>query len=124
MLIYNKLIIIFIPKQNDRFYKIMENFNVEPLLPNVMCTFVVGQDAVYIEDLSDDCLIEVFYYLFCMCFPKLGLPRPSRLMRSKWYRNPFTRGTYSYKRYGFGDQETKNLAKPLVIYSLFALTIV
>ena len=49
-------------------------------MPNVVLGFLVGAEATYIEQLSEDCLKDVIYELFSKVFPKLNLPRPKQII--------------------------------------------
>ena len=59
----------------------LENFNVLPLHPNVLYGFAVGEDAMFIETLDDECLLDVIHELFRKCFPALEIPRPHKVYR-------------------------------------------
>ena len=63
------------------FYKIIDNFNVLPNNPNITYTFVVGEDAKFMENLSDECLNNVIFDLLQKAFPTLKLPKPIKMYR-------------------------------------------
>jgi hypothetical protein len=47
-----------------------------PHCPNVLEGLVAGEDAVFTESLSDECLIDVVSEILTKSFPNLHLPRP------------------------------------------------
>ncbi len=102
--------------KNHRFYKALDNFDVLPNLPNVLLCFTVGQDAVFIESLSDECLLDVINEIFSKCFAKLNLPKPKQIIRSKWNSDPFSCGSYTYIKTGSSINDCKALVQPLVIF--------
>lgn len=59
----------------------MDNFEVLPNLPSVLVCFVVGKDAQYIENLSEECLLDVVCELLEKCFYSLSLPKPKRVLK-------------------------------------------
>ena len=83
-------------------------------MPNVVLGFVVGYNASYIEQLSEECLIDVIYELFFNCFPKLNLPKPVKIIRSKWNEEKFTLGSYTYIKTGSTIQDVKAIVEPMV----------
>jgi monoamine oxidase len=88
-------------------------FELVPNMPNVLMCFTAGADSIFIETLSDECLIDVLCELFTKCFPKLNMPKPKQLLRSSWASDPFARGSYTYMRTGSSISDCKTLASPL-----------
>jgi monoamine oxidase len=83
-------------------------------MPNALLCFVAGADAIYIETLSDECLMDVICELFTKCFPKMNLAKPRQILRSSWASDPFARGSYTYMRAGSTISDCKTLATPIV----------
>lgn len=81
---------------------------------NVLFAFTVGEAAKYIENLEDECVLDVVHEIFLKSFPKTKLQRPKKLIRSKWYNNPLTFGSYSYTRAGTSPDCMNTLFEPLV----------
>jgi monoamine oxidase len=98
---------------NQTFYRLLDNFEVLPNMPNVLLCFTTGNDAVYIERLSDECLMDVLCELFAICFAKLKLPKPKQLVRSRWASEPFARGSYTYVKTGSSINDCRSLSQPL-----------
>ena len=46
-----------------------------------MCTFMTGNDGVYTESLSDECLIDTIHELLQKAFPKENFPVPKKIYR-------------------------------------------
>ena len=74
------------PNQNtfekgNKFYRALNNFEALQNAPNVFLCFTVGRAAVFLESLHEDCLIEVIHEIFSKTFPKLNLPKPSRVLQ-------------------------------------------
>jgi spermine oxidase len=99
--------------ENEKFYRALDNFEALPNMPNVLLCFTTGNDAVYIERLSDECLMDVLCELFAICFAKLKLPKPKQLVRSKWASEPFARGSYTYVKTGSTINDCRSLSLPL-----------
>jgi hypothetical protein len=66
---------------NNRFYKSFSSFDVMPKFKNVLFAFLVGDDSVRSESVSDNCIIDVIYEMLMKFFPGLNLPRPVSVVR-------------------------------------------
>ena len=82
---------------------------------NILFGFFVGEDSVFSESLSDECMIDIFAELLNKFFPKYKIPRPADIVRSKWKSNVLTQGSYSFPKVGSSMDDTKTLAKPVVV---------
>jgi hypothetical protein len=58
----------------------LDNFEVLPNLAHVLVCFTVGADAIFMERLEENCLIDVVGELFAKCFPQYNLPAPKRVI--------------------------------------------
>ena len=67
--------------QNSQFLKEFTNFELLPNHSNVLFSFVVGQNAVFIENLQDECLIDVIHEILTKSFPTYNLARPKQIIR-------------------------------------------
>ncbi len=56
-------------------------------MPNVLLGFIAGEDAKKIENIPEECLLDVINELLTKCFPKLKLKRPVRIIRFKFHLN-------------------------------------
>lgn len=67
-------------KKGNKFYRSLNNFEALPNSLNTFLCFMVGRDAVFVESLPEECLVDCVHELFAKCFPRLKLPRPSRVL--------------------------------------------
>lgn len=67
--------------QNSEFFKEFTNFELLPNHSNVLFSFVVGENAVFIENLQDECLIDVIHEILTKSFPTYNLARPKQIIR-------------------------------------------
>jgi hypothetical protein len=72
-------------KKDKDLFKAFDNFDVLPRLPNVLLGFFVGENAKKIENLDEECLIDLIYELFNKCFPKSKLPKPIKIIKLLFY---------------------------------------
>ncbi|CAF0706862.1 unnamed protein product [Brachionus calyciflorus] len=96
---------------NSDFFKAFDNYEKLPNHKNVLFCFNVGKNADYIEKLEDECILDVISELLERNFPFADLPKPIKVIRSKWNSNPNTRGTYSYIKVGSSIEDMKTLAQ-------------
>ncbi|KAK2585862.1 hypothetical protein KPH14_010456 [Odynerus spinipes] len=95
---------------------VFEFFTVD-YQPTVLCAWIVGQNARYIETLSDVDIIERLYFLLEIFLGKTyNIPRPDHMIRSKWYTNSNFRGSYSFRSMMSEELnvQAKDLAEPIV----------
>ncbi len=107
--------------KNNRFYKSFSSFDVTPKFKNVLYGDLTGDDSIFSENLPDECFIDVIYEMFSKFYPKLNLPKPSRVIRSKWTSNPYVKGSYSYIKVGSFPSDVLALASPIVFKILLFL---
>ena len=79
---------------------------------NIWATWFCGQDAVDVEDLSDQELAEEISQLLEKF---LGCPveRPKAVWRANWASDPHYLGSYSYNKMGTNRRERSILGEPL-----------
>ncbi|XP_015262677.1 PREDICTED: peroxisomal N(1)-acetyl-spermine/spermidine oxidase [Gekko japonicus] len=80
---------------------------------HVLCAFIAGEEAEFMETLTD---AEVLGDLTQMLRRVTGDPRlapPKNILRSRWRREPYTRGSYSYVAVGSSGDDIDALALPL-----------
>ncbi|XP_021918923.1 spermine oxidase-like isoform X2 [Zootermopsis nevadensis] len=68
--------------------------------PLVLCGWIVGPSARYMEQLSDEQVIDGCVELLQKFAGKgfnLTVPKPERMVRSAWSSNPHFRGSYSFR---------------------------
>lgn len=97
--------------KNPYFYRSFGSFEVLPKSPNILYTFIGGEDAKYLETIKDETtLVDIFDELFQRCFSDKNMPRPMRVLRSRWYSNEFEKGSYSFVKIGASIGDIKALA--------------
>ena len=65
----------------NRFYKSFSTFDVLPKFKNILFAFLVGEDSIKSENVSDECFKDVIYELLLKFYPRLNLPRPINIIR-------------------------------------------
>lgn len=50
-------------------------------MPNVLYTFISGENAKFIETLENNVLAEIIYEMLSKCFNKLSIPKPKYLIK-------------------------------------------
>ena len=122
----------------SQFYKSFNLLTVPPKRRNIFFSFFTGDNSIYSESLSDECMIDVISDLLTKFFPKLKIPRPKALVRleffiqlvmfvvlvlfyifdekkrSKWSSNQFVKGSYSFTKVGSTIADTKTLGQSVV----------
>ena len=81
-LILTKNIFLYIVK-NPTFYKYFTSWDIDPRNRNVINSFITGKNAKYIEDLDNECLLEILYEMLVKCFPNFEWPKPLTLIKFK-----------------------------------------
>ncbi|XP_076463866.1 peroxisomal N(1)-acetyl-spermine/spermidine oxidase-like [Babylonia areolata] len=78
-----------------------------------LVAWISGEGAVVMESVSESEVKDVLHEILVMFLGKADLPPPSRLIRSEWYKNPYTRGAYSYLPIGVRLDKQDQLSQPL-----------
>jgi spermine oxidase len=65
----------------SQFYKSFNVLTVPPKRRNIFFSFFTGENSIYSESLSDECLIDVMNDLLTKFFPQFNIPRPKALVR-------------------------------------------
>ncbi|CAF1378465.1 unnamed protein product [Rotaria magnacalcarata] len=105
--------------------KSITGFHVHPRLPNVLVTRISGEAAKYIETIPDDLLAMAFQELLYHFYPDNQTPKPEQLIRSRWFNEPFIRGSHTFIKIGSSMHDIKQLAvpwpnkpaKPLILFA-------
>ncbi|RZF42552.1 hypothetical protein LSTR_LSTR016938 [Laodelphax striatellus] len=85
-------------KRNLAWAKDVFGFFVVDNMPDVLCGWIVGSSARQMEKETDQTVQDVSYELLNRFFgKKFNIPRPTAILRSKWYSYPYTRGSYSFR---------------------------
>ncbi|TRY53719.1 hypothetical protein DNTS_020269 [Danionella cerebrum] len=79
---------------------------------HVLCGWIAGRESEYMETLSED---EVLHTVTQLLLKFTGNPtlRPRKLLRSQWFHDLYSCGSYSYVAKGCSGRDIENLAEPL-----------
>jgi hypothetical protein len=67
--------------KNKEFYKYFASWEILPKNNNILYSEIAAESAEYIEELEEECLIDVLHEMFTKCFPGLSIPRPVSVIR-------------------------------------------
>ncbi|XP_033835905.1 peroxisomal N(1)-acetyl-spermine/spermidine oxidase [Periophthalmus magnuspinnatus] len=79
---------------------------------HLLCGWIAGHESEYMETLSDQEVTQAVTQLIRR-FTGNPILTPKRVLRSQWFHNPWTCGSYSFPGTGCSSQDLKNLAEPL-----------
>ncbi|XP_018419598.1 PREDICTED: peroxisomal N(1)-acetyl-spermine/spermidine oxidase [Nanorana parkeri] len=82
-------------------------------LGHVLCGFIAGEEAEYMESLSDEEVLSSMTSLLRQFTGNPELPPPISILRSQWHSQPYTGGSYSYVAVGSSGSDIQILAEPL-----------
>ncbi|CAF0888888.1 unnamed protein product [Brachionus calyciflorus] len=105
---------------DSEFFKAFDNFEKLHNQKNILFCFTAGKDAEYIENLEDECILDVISELLERSFPYANLPKPIKIIRSRWNSNAYSRGSYSYIRVGSSIEDMNTLAETVENKLFFA----
>ncbi|XP_053730414.1 peroxisomal N(1)-acetyl-spermine/spermidine oxidase [Synchiropus splendidus] len=79
---------------------------------HILCGWIAGHESEYMETLPEQ---EVFNAVTQLIRRFTGNPTitPRRVLRSQWYNDPWTCGSYTYPGVGSSDQDLENMMEPL-----------
>ncbi|KAM9848060.1 peroxisomal N(1)-acetyl-spermine/spermidine oxidase [Aulostomus maculatus] len=79
---------------------------------HVLCGWIAGHESEYMETLPEQ---EVLHAVTQLIRRFTGNPTvtPKRVLRSQWFHDPWTCGSYSYPRKGCSAQDLENMMEPL-----------
>ncbi|XP_030011399.1 peroxisomal N(1)-acetyl-spermine/spermidine oxidase [Sphaeramia orbicularis] len=79
---------------------------------HVLCGWIAGHESEYMETLSEQ---EVTHAVTKLVRQFTGNPiiTPTRVLRSQWFHDPWTCGSYSYPGKGCSAQDLDNLREPM-----------
>uniref|UniRef100_A0A4W3JN23 Peroxisomal N(1)-acetyl-spermine/spermidine oxidase-like n=1 Tax=Callorhinchus milii TaxID=7868 RepID=A0A4W3JN23_CALMI len=80
---------------------------------NVLVAWVSGREAKFVETLSAEELGSTITMLLRNFTGRPSLPEPKRVLVTKWFTNPYTRGSYSYMSVNSSSAMVDTLAEPL-----------
>lgn len=81
---------------NTSWFRYIGRFNAVRNHEDLLCAWITGEGAKYMETLSDDDVRIGCHNVLVQVVGKKDLPLPCDIERSKWYSDPYARGSYSY----------------------------
>ncbi|XP_053548172.1 peroxisomal N(1)-acetyl-spermine/spermidine oxidase [Bombina bombina] len=82
-------------------------------LGHVLCGFIAGEEAEFMETLTDEELLSSMTSLLRQFTGDPNLRPPVRIRRTRWRSETYTRGSYSYVAVGSSGRDSEILAQPL-----------
>lgn len=79
---------------------------------HVLCGWIAGHESEYMETLSEQQVAQNVTQLIRR-FTGNPILTPKRVLRSQWFHDPWTCGSYSFPGIGFSSQDLNNLEEPL-----------
>ncbi|XP_034057697.1 peroxisomal N(1)-acetyl-spermine/spermidine oxidase-like [Gymnodraco acuticeps] len=79
---------------------------------HVLCGWIAGHESEYMETLSEQEVTHTMTQLICR-FTGNPTVTPRRVLRSQWFHDPWTCGSYSYPGKGCSAQDLENMMEPL-----------
>ncbi|XP_032082103.1 peroxisomal N(1)-acetyl-spermine/spermidine oxidase [Thamnophis elegans] len=80
---------------------------------HVLCGFIPGRESEFMETLSDSEVLTTLAQIFRKATGNPQLAPPKNILRSRWYSEPYTKGSYSYIAVGSSGDDIDRLAQPL-----------
>ncbi|CAF0718372.1 unnamed protein product [Brachionus calyciflorus] len=110
-------------ESREKMFETLKNKNVKTRWFEDICSFCTANNnknvligwiaGNYHESLSNDEIKRDCTILLRKFLGREDIPEPIDLVRSNWYSNRFTRGSYSFYAYETFDEDTKRIAKPI-----------
>ncbi|KAJ7327250.1 hypothetical protein JRQ81_017009 [Phrynocephalus forsythii] len=80
---------------------------------HVLSGWICGEEALIMEKYDDETVAETCTEMLRKFTGNPDIPKPRRILRSSWGRDPYFRGSYSYTQVGSSGADVEKLAKPL-----------
>ncbi|MBN3314498.1 SMOX oxidase, partial [Atractosteus spatula] len=94
-------------------YKKICGFDIVARHPTVLCGWITGREAQYMETLDEKAVRDVCVGLL-RSFTGWNIPDPVCVLRSNWWENPYVRGSYTYIPSGVDAvKEQEDLSEPV-----------
>ncbi|KAG7511777.1 peroxisomal N(1)-acetyl-spermine/spermidine oxidase-like [Solea senegalensis] len=79
---------------------------------HILCGWIAGHEAEYMETLTEREVRRSITELVCT-FTGNPAISPKRILRTQWFHQPWTCGSYSYPKIGCSTQDRENIMEPL-----------
>ncbi|XP_043912878.1 peroxisomal N(1)-acetyl-spermine/spermidine oxidase-like isoform X2 [Protopterus annectens] len=101
--------------QKDWFRKLIGFTVLQPpeKFGHVLCGWIAGYESEYMENLSDDEVLNVITQLLRRFTGNHPCSSPKKVLRTKWHNDPYTKGSYSCPGVGCTGDNIDVLAEPL-----------
>lgn len=94
-------------------YRGLCNFSEVDSQPNMLCSWVAGQNAAIADNLDDEEVILTVTDVLRRFTGDPGLAAPFKVHRHKWTTDPYSLGSWSYHALTTSDADPVSLARPL-----------
>ncbi|XP_012945727.1 spermine oxidase [Aplysia californica] len=84
--------------------------------PKVLEMWLTTEQTELSDDLSDEEVMAVCTDVLRAFIKDFPVPDPLAIYRTKWFNNPYIRGTYSYASTQFRKQDKKHFGRPVPSY--------
>jgi len=88
-------------------------YSLEVVSENVVVGWLSGKEALFMESLTDDQVMEDMENLVHMFMQDQNIPKLIKVIRTSWGNNKNSRGSYSYIAVGASQDDILNLKYPL-----------
>ncbi|CAF3525593.1 unnamed protein product [Rotaria socialis] len=91
-------------------------FLFQKVYDNVLLCWITGDEAIFCEQLNEKYIGDVLTNLFRKTLKSAHIPTPTKVVRTQWFSNPCSKGSYSYVPVGASScQHIRDLAEPLKV---------
>ncbi|KAJ6661717.1 hypothetical protein lerEdw1_013239 [Lerista edwardsae] len=80
---------------------------------NILCGFIAGKESEFMETLTDAEVLTTMTQVLRRVTGNPQLDPPKSILVSRWYSEPYTKGSYSYVAINSSGDDIDVLAKPL-----------
>ncbi|KAK3743214.1 hypothetical protein RRG08_064067 [Elysia crispata] len=88
-------------------------YSLEVVHDNVLVGWLSGTEAMYLESLSDEQVMEDMEKMVSIFLPSKDIPKLLKVIRTNWGNGKLTRGSYSYVAVGSTQEDIINLKHPI-----------
>ncbi|XP_064630026.1 spermine oxidase-like [Lineus longissimus] len=97
---------------SESWVKKIHSFDV--VQQTVLVGWLTGKEAMHMETLSEEVVGETCVKVLKKFLRRSDIPLPKKVIKTAWYSNPYTRGSYSFIPVGASIEDIEHLQEPLV----------